>query len=110
MKMLKKELIIFLNKMAKQLTARWTEQALDSFEDIVLQLIKKWNYKIAQDFKVDVQELITLLENNSKLCPPSKIKKLRKCVIHKNASLIYRIKSSTIELITFIDNRADHNY
>lgn len=40
MKMLKKELIIFLNKMAKQLTVRWTEQALDSFEDIVLQLIK----------------------------------------------------------------------
>lgn len=26
--------------MAKQLTVRWTEQALDSFEDIVLQLIK----------------------------------------------------------------------
>ena len=96
--------------MAKQLTVRWTEQSLDSFEDIALQLIKKWNYKIAQDFDNDVQELIARLENNAKLCPPSKVKKLRKCVIHKNASLIYRIKSNAIELITFVDNRTNHNY
>ena len=96
--------------MAKQLTARWTEQALDSFEDIALQLIRKWNFKIAQDFDNDVQELIARLEINAKLCPPSKVKKLRKCVVHKNASLIYRIKASTIELITFVDNRTNHNY
>ncbi|OFY89384.1 MAG: hypothetical protein A3K10_16840 [Bacteroidetes bacterium RIFCSPLOWO2_12_FULL_31_6] len=96
--------------MAKQLTVRWTEQALDSFEDMALQLIENWNYKIAQDFDNDVQELIERLENNAKLCPPSKVKKLRKCVFHKNASLIYRVKSSTIELITFIDNRSNHHF
>ena len=96
--------------MAKQLTVRWTEQALDSFEDMALQLIENWNYKIAQDFDNDVQELIERLENNAKLCPPSKVKKLRKCVVHKNVSLIYRVKSSTIEFITFIDNRSNHHF
>lgn len=96
--------------MDKQLTVKWTEQALDSFEDIALQLIEKWNFKIAQNFDNDVKELINRLENNAKLCPPSKVKKLRKCVIHKNVSLIYRIKSKSIELITFIDNRSEHNY
>lgn len=58
MKMLKKELIIFLNKMAKQLTVRWTEQALDSFEDIVLQLIKKWNYKLLKILKLMYRNLL----------------------------------------------------
>jgi plasmid stabilization system protein ParE len=96
--------------MAKKLTVQWTEQALDSLEDTLSKIIKKWNYQIAKEFDNEVEKMILRLENNSKLCPPSKKKKIRKCVIHKNTSLVYRIKNSNIELITFVDNRTEHEY
>lgn len=96
--------------MANKFTVQWTEQALDSLEDTLSKIIKKWNYQIAKEFDDEVERMITRLENNSKLCPPSKKKKIRKCVVHKNTSLVYRIKKSNIELITFVDNRTEHEY
>lgn len=88
----------------------WSNEAKITYNGIIDYLLKEWHTEIAIDFENKTNNLLNHLKINKKLCPPSKIKKLRKCVIHKNASLIYRIKSNTIELITFIDNRADHNY
>lgn len=88
----------------------WSDEAKTTYNGIIDYLLKEWHTEIAIDFENKTNNLLDQLKINKKLCPPSKIKKLRKCVIHKNASLIYRIKSNTIELITFVDNRADHNY
>jgi len=33
---------------------------------------------------------------------------LRKCVIHINVSLIYKVVKPNIELVTFIDNRSEY--
>ncbi len=47
---------------------------------------------------------------NKELCPASKLLTYRKCVVSKQTSLIYTIHDTSIFLITFIDNRALHNY
>ena len=96
--------------MANKFTILWTDQALDSLEDILLNIIEKWNYQLAIEFDNEVEKMISRLENNAKLCPPSKKKKIRKCVLHENTSLVYRIKKLNIELITFVANRAEHEY
>jgi len=88
----------------------WSDEAKITYNGIIDYLLKEWHIEIAIDFEDKTNELLDRLKTNKKLCPPSKVKKLRKCVIHKNASLIYRIKSNSIELITFIDNRTDHSY
>jgi len=88
----------------------WSDEAKITYNGIIDYLLKEWHIEIAIDFEDKTNDLLDRLKINKKLCPLSKVKKLRKCVIHKNASLIYRIKSNSIELITFIDNRTDHSY
>jgi len=88
----------------------WSDEAKITYDDTIDGLLKKWHIEIAIDFEDKTNDLLDRLKINKKLCPPSKVKKLRKCVIHKNASLIYRIKSNAIELVTFVDNRTNHNY
>lgn len=55
--------------MAKKLTAHWTEKALDSLEDILSDIIKKWNIQAAHKFDEDVDKLIAQLEKKLETLP-----------------------------------------
>ena len=88
----------------------WSIEASATYEDIILSLFERWSVDVIEDFENKVNKLIFRLSKNKKLCPPSKKKNLRKCVIHKNISLVYRINKTEIELVTFIDNRSEHKY
>ncbi|RLD63591.1 MAG: type II toxin-antitoxin system RelE/ParE family toxin [Bacteroidetes bacterium] len=88
----------------------WSNQAKFSYEEIIDFILEQWPTDIALDFENKTNNLLDKLKKNIKLCPNSKKKQLRKCVIHKNTSLIYKIVKPNIELITFIDNRSEHQY
>jgi hypothetical protein len=88
----------------------WSDEARKTYDNTIDDLIDKWKIEIALDFEEKTNSLLDHLKSYKKFCPPSKTKKIRKCVIHKNTSLVYRIKKSNIELITFIDNRTEHEY
>lgn len=88
----------------------WSIEASATYEDIILSLFERWSVDVIEDFENEVNKLIFRLSKNKKLCPSSKKKNLRKCVIHKNISLVYRINITEIELVTFIDNRSEHSY
>ncbi len=83
----------------------WSKEAIFQYESIIDNLIEKWPINVAQDFEFLTNSLLDNLKINKKLCPVSKFEKLRKCVIHKNVSLIYRINKQTIEIVTFIINK-----
>ena len=88
----------------------WTQKALDTFESISLQIIERWNIETALTFDNKVEIAIHQLEKNPKAFQLSKKYNLRKCVIHKNVSLIYRINKNSVELIVFVDNRDGHGF
>ena len=88
----------------------WSNRALNTYEDCIIDILDKWPIDIAERFEQLTNELLDRLKTQNKLCPPSKQKKLRKCVIHENVSLIYQIKNNAIELVTFVDNRDNHKY
>jgi plasmid stabilization system protein ParE len=88
----------------------WSNQAKISYEKIIDFILEQWSPDIAFNFESKTNRLLDNLKNNKKLCPVSKKKQLRKCIIHKNTSLIYRIIEQNIEIVTFIDNRSKHQY
>ena len=88
----------------------WSDQAKISYEKTIDILLEKWNDDIATNFETLTNELLDNLKTNKKLCPSSKQTQLRKCVIHKNTSLIYKITKQDIELVTFIFNKSDHKF
>lgn len=97
-------------KKTQQYSVKWTPKALDTFEAISLQLIERWDIKTARSFDKKVQQAIIRLESNPKINQISRQTKLRKYIIHKNVSLVYRINKSTVDLIVFIDNRSEHGF
>ncbi len=78
----------------------WSNQAKITYERIIDDIPEKWTPNIAKDFENKTNSLLEILKKQN----------LRKCVIHKNTSLIYITNDSNIELVTFIDNRTNHNF
>lgn len=88
----------------------WSNEAKKTYEAIIDDILKKWPVNIALDFEQETNNLLDRLLENIQLCPSTKYKKLRKCVIHKNTSLIYKVNRKNIELVTFIFNKDDHQF
>lgn len=88
----------------------WSNKAKEQYEKIIDDLLERWPIQIALDFESLTDLLLKNLVINKKLCPVSKFEKLRKCVIHKNVSLIYRINKQTIEIVTFLINKEDNPF
>lgn len=91
-------------------TIIWSSEALDRLDDIFEYIYEEWGIATVLDFQNELNRLLYALTKNKKLCPTSKIVNLRKCVLSKQTSLVYRFSSSTLEIITLIDNRSDHSY
>ena len=88
----------------------WSYQAQKMYELIIDDLLKKWPIEITLDFEYRTNNLLNHLKEHKHLCPKSKHKKLHKCVIHKNVSLIYKVNRKNIEIVTLIFNRDNHKY
>lgn len=88
----------------------WSDEARKTYDNTIDDLLIKWQIGVAIDFEDKTNALLDHLKVYKKFCPVSKIKKLRKCVIHKNTSLIYKINQNNIELVTFIDNHSSHKF
>jgi mRNA-degrading endonuclease RelE of RelBE toxin-antitoxin system len=89
----------------------WSNEAKEIYLEIIDDLLIRWPDNIAYDFVDRVDELLNLLKTNKHLCPASgRHKKIHKCVVHSNISLIYKINNNTIEIITLIHNKTNHIY
>ncbi len=88
----------------------WSDTSLNTYLHIVDYIYNEWTIKEVINFQESVNKLLAQLKVNKELCPASKLLTYRKCVVSKQTSLIYTIHDTSIFLITFIDNRALHNY
>jgi len=97
--------------MKTKLNIIWSPLAEEIYLTIIKFILETWTNKEAMVFDKKVESLITKLRAFKNLCPPSEIEKfLRRCVISKQTSLVYQIiDNTTIELISFYDNRSNQN-
>ena len=92
------------------MTIVWSYSAKKSYNKIIDFLLIRWNIEIAEDFENRISKTIEKIKRNKHFCPKSKFRNLRKCVIHKNASLICLVQNHTIFIVDVIDNRSGYNY
>ena len=86
----------------------WSIHAQNAYLDILDQLFDFWGIAIVERFEGQTEDLIHLLTTRPFLGKPSYFEGLRKIVINKHISLIYRINAEHIEVVTFIFNKSDH--
>ncbi len=87
---------------------RFSPKAIITFDEIITQLNQRWGDKFVKKFKDKVSYSLDNIIETPFLYPiaPENIE-LRKCVLHKNCSMFYRVNNNIIEIIYFWDNRQD---
>jgi len=88
----------------------WSPIAEVEYLNILKYIIENWSVNDAEIFDNTVNDLIDKIAINHQLCPKSKVNNFQKCVITHQTSLIYRINSENIEIISFISNYSNHQY
>ncbi len=84
----------------------WSDLAFLSFTDIANYLTEKYSLDKAIQFDEEVESLLQKLAKFKHFCPAFERRPpLRKCVVNRYTSLLYRVDGNTIHLVTFFDNR-----
>jgi len=87
---------------------RFSPKAEDTFDAVVDQLTLKWGDKYVNKFKLKATASIKLIAQTPLIYPIAKENpSSRKCVLHKNCSMYYRVNGNIVEVLYFWDNRQD---
>jgi plasmid stabilization system protein ParE len=80
--------------------------AKQKLEELLIYLKNEWSEKIRQEFIEKLDSKIIQVSNYPTSCPTSDtFKNLYKCVVTKQTTFYYRIKTNEIEIATFFDTR-----
>ena len=85
-----------------------SELAEDKLTKLTHYLHSEWSLKVKKEFVSKLTDKINQIASHSESCPQSSIQKgLYKCVVTRQTSFYYRIKSelNEIEIITIFDTR-----
>jgi len=85
----------------------WSPTARLTYYRILEYLAENWTIKEIESFIDRTEEVINHICNNHLLYPYSIESDTYKCVVVKQVSLFYRVKTDSIELLVFWDNRQE---
>lgn len=88
------------------LPIRFSPESEETFEVVIHQLHERWGEKYVAKFKAKTTKSLNTIANNPYLYavadPASDV---RKCVLHNNCSVFYKIQDQYIMILYFWDNR-----
>lgn len=85
-----------------------SKRAKIKLEKLLEYLEKEWSDKIKNEFIKKLDYSIKTIQTNPEIFPKTAfVKGLHKCVVSKQNTIYYRIKNSTIEIVTIFDTRQD---
>jgi len=90
------------------LELRFTPEAEETFDAVVSQLKADWGDKFVQKFENKVSNSLKRIAVSPYLYPIIVINNsLRKCVLHKNCSMLYKVYEHEVLIVCFWDNRQE---
>ncbi len=90
---------------------RWSEEAEESFDDVIQYLENKWTDKEIRNFVQKANKVIRQIQDSPYQFKGSTVESVRKALVNKHVSLFYNVneKDNIIILYSFWDNRKDPN-
>jgi plasmid stabilization system protein ParE len=87
---------------------KFTPEAEETYDAITEQLRERWGDSFVMKLEVKVLKCLNDVLITPQMYPVIEEKnEIRKCVLHKNCSMLYRIFDDSILVICFWDNRQD---
>lgn len=85
----------------------WSIDAKEDYKKNIDYLLNEWSITEAQNFIDEVDHILELLLIFPRMFPLTKYKGVRKGIICKQISILYRISKNRIELVRFWNNMQD---
>ncbi len=87
---------------------KFGSQAGITYQAITAQLYERWSEKVVLNFEGKVKKYLKILIKSPYLYQIIDDElQLRKCVVHKNCSILYKIYEHDVLIVCFWDNRQD---
>lgn len=87
---------------------KFTPEAEETYDAVVEQLRQRWGDRFVKKFEVKVSKCLDTITKAPFLYPIAEENtEIRKCLLHKNCSMLYKIYDDAILIICFWDNRQD---
>lgn len=87
---------------------RFAPESGITYSAVVSQFQERWGEKVVLKFEAKVKKAVKTLASNPYLYAViHEGLQLRKCVLHNNCSLLYRIHDKEVLIVAFWDNRQD---
>lgn len=87
---------------------KFTPEAEDTFDAVVSQLEQRWGKRFVLKFENKLSKTFKTIERTPDIYPViNKDTGLRRCVIHENCSILFKIYDHDVLIICFWDNRQE---
>ena len=87
---------------------KFIPEAEETFNELVIQLRQRWGDRFVLKFEERVLKCLTIISQNPYFYPLAEdMLEIRKCLLHKNCSMLYTITNDVIFIVCFWDNRQD---
>jgi plasmid stabilization system protein ParE len=87
---------------------KFTPEAEETYDIIRNQLLENWGNRVVIQLEKKILKSLSIIAQSPLIYPvidePTDV---RKCVIHKNCSILYRVFDHTVIVICFWDNRQE---
>ena len=90
-----------------KLQIHWSDNAKHSFRAIISQIESKWSEKEVAKFVKKSFNVLETISNSPLIYQSTQYKDVRRAVITKQTSVLYKINDDFIEVLFFWDNRQE---
>jgi hypothetical protein len=87
---------------------KFIPEAEETFNELVIQLRQRWGDRFVLKFENRVLKCLETISQTPYIYPLAEdMLEIRKCLLHKNCSMLYTIGNDVIFIVCFWDNRQD---
>ena len=87
---------------------KFSPEGEDTFDAVVLQLRARWGESYVRKFESRLLSALKTIQTSPYIYPlVDDSENIRKCVVHKNCSMLYMVTANVILIVCFWDNRQE---
>ena len=87
---------------------KFTPEAEETYDAVSSQLRESWGDKVVLNLEKRVLKSLSVISKTPLIYPViDEVTEVRKCVLHKNCSLLYKVFDTKVVIICFWDNRQE---
>ncbi len=87
---------------------RFSPEAEETYALLVVQLLQRWGDRFVQKVEIKLSKAIQIIIDNPFFYPVADNGTgIRKCLLHKNCSMLYKVYNNEVLIVCFWDNRQD---